>query len=312
MLNRPVIPKKKLSAPSPPTGPITSLTCNHDSITIQWGPPKDDGGAPLTRYVIFARELNTQGWSRCGTVDADTFTYQAQNLTENSEYHFRVVAENYLGASEYLQSEQAFKAKSPYDVPDMPEGPVLVSDITEKSAKIAWKPPLNDGGSPITGYLVKRRDIKRPVWVKCGRVGSGTLKMQIKDLIEGCQYVVQIFAENSEGLSIPLESDQPIKPQRPLGASEPPASFECIGVDVDEVTLQWEAPLIDGGAPIKSYKLEMCPQGKRGKDEESGDGVARWTVVKDEIQAINTSYVVRNLKEGQAYTFRLSATNEVN
>ena len=121
-LNRPVVPKKQLTRPSPPTGPITPLKCNKDSISIQWGPPKDDGGSPLTRYAIHYREVNTPNWSRSGVVDPETFSCQIENLTENSEYHFRVVAENGLGHSEPLQTTEPIKARSPYSVPDKPEG----------------------------------------------------------------------------------------------------------------------------------------------------------------------------------------------
>jgi titin len=304
-LNRPVIPKKKLTPPSAPTGPITPLTCNADSITLQWGPPKDDGGSPTTRYVIYSREVNTAHWNRAGVCDPNFHTFQVQNLVEDADYHFRIIAESYIGQSEPLQTEEPIKAKSPYNVPDKPEGPIEITNVTDKSATVSWKPPLHDGGSQIIGYLIKRRDIKRPVWVKCGRVNANTLKSNIKDLMEGNEYSVQIFAENAEGLSIPLDSDTLIKPKRALGPSEAPASFECIGVDVDEVTLQWEPPLFDGGAPIKAYKLEMCEKNKKTSDE------LNWRVVKDNINGINTSYVVKNLKESQNYLFRISATNEV-
>jgi predicted phage tail protein len=246
-LNRPVIPKKQVTVPKAPTGPITSLKCNKDSISIQWGPTRDNGGAPVSRYIIYCREVNTNTWTRAGVVDSETFSYQVENLTENSEYHFRVVAENCKGPGAHLQTESPFKACSPYTVPDAPQGPLTVKNVTDKSATITWQKPKNDGGSAITGYLIKRRDVKRPVWVKCGRVGPDTFAINIKDLVEGCQYAVQVFAENSEGLSAPLESEQPIEPKRKVGVPELPASFECIGVDVDSVTLQWESPLRDGG-----------------------------------------------------------------
>lgn len=304
-LNRPVIPKKKITAPSAPTGPITPLTCNKNSISIQWGPPKHDGGAPINRYVVYYREVNTANWIRVGTVDPQTFSYQVQNLTENSDYHFRVVAENYIGQSDYLQTDETIKARSPYNVPDRPEGPIFVSNITTTSATVSWKKPLNDGGSPITGYLIKRRDIKRPVWVKCGRVGPDTFSSNIRDLVEGNQYAVQIFAENSEGLSEPLDLDDPIEPKRPIGKPESPASFECIGVDLEQITLQWESPISDGGLPIKSYRLEMCEKGKKATTEAKS-----WNVIKENISAIETSYSVKNLEEGHEYSFRLIAINE--
>lgn len=305
-LNRPVVPKKKLTAPSAPTGPITPLTTNKDSITIQWGPPKNNGGSPINRYVLYYREVNKPSWLRVTTVSPDTFSYQVQNLTENSDYHFKIIAENAIGQSESLQTEEPIKARSQYNVPDKPEGPLVIANVTEKSANVSWKKPLNDGGSPITGYLVKRRDVNRPVWVKCGRVNADTFSVNIRDLLEGCQYVVQVFAENSEGLSIPLDSEELIEPKRVIGPPEPPSSIECIGVNSNEVTVQWEGSIIEGGLPVKSYKLEICDKGKKG-----GKGEAKvWRVVQEEIPAINSSYTVRNLKEGHEYLFRISATNE--
>lgn len=306
-LNRPVIPKKKLSVPRAPTGPVSVLTCNKDAITIQWGPPKNDGGSAIKRYVVYHREVNTPNWVRAGVVNSETFSYQIQNLTENADYHFRIVAENSQGQSEPLQTDQPIKARSQYNVPDKPEGPMVITNVTDKSAAISWKKPLNDGGSSITGYLIKRRDVNRPVWVKCGRVSADTYSIVIKDLIEGCQYVAQVYAENSEGLSIPLDSEQLIEPHRVIGPPEAPSSFECIGVDSDQVTLQWEGSIIEGGIPLKNYKLEMCEVDKKTGAAKSE---LRWKVVKEDIPAIDTSYCVKNLKEGKEYLFRISAINE--
>ncbi len=304
-LNRPVIPKKQVSVPAPPSGPITPLTVNKNSISIQWGPPKHDGGAPLTRYVIYARELTKQNWSRVGIVDPETFSYQIENLTENNEYHFRIVAENSVGASDHLQTQEPIKAKSPYDVPSKPTGPLSVTKLTDSSATVSWNRPQSDGGSAITGYLIKRRDIKRPVWVKCGRVSADTYSINIRDLVEGSEYVVQVFAENSEGLSEALELDEPVRPKRKVDVPQPPASFECIGVDSDQATLQWEPVLKDGGLPVKSYTIEVCEKGKLAKGETRS-----WKVLKENIPLINTSYIVNDLDEGHEYLFRISAVNE--
>jgi titin len=97
--------------------------------------------------------------------------------------------------------------------PGRPEGPLIITNITDTTANyiqktIAWKPPLHDGGSPITGYLIKRIDTKRP-WEK--RVSANTLTIKIKELVAHSDYLVQVFAENSQGLSSALESDEPIK-----------------------------------------------------------------------------------------------------
>ena len=131
-------------------------------------------------------------------------------------------------------------------------------EVSENSATVQWSSPANNGGATVTGYVVQRRDVKRPVWVKCGRVNADQLSFKIRDLAEGSEYAVQVFAENVEGLSEPLESERPVAPRRAHGPPARPASLECIGVDASSVTVQWEQPLNVGGALIKGIRLESC------------------------------------------------------
>lgn len=44
------------------------------------------------------------------------------------------------------------------DRPSPPVGPLDVSDITPDTCTLSWKPPLDDGGSPITNYIVEKMD----------------------------------------------------------------------------------------------------------------------------------------------------------
>ena len=304
-LNRPVIPKKKIFKPSVPSGPISILKVDRESVTLTWGVPKDDGGSPIYRYAIYYREINSpnSNWVKAGSARADGFLYNVQNLTENSEYHFRVVAENHIGPSDPLQTQDPITAKSPYNVPNKPEGPILISDISDSGAKVSWQKTLNDGGSQITGYLIKRRDVERPVWVKCGRVTADTFSYNIKDLMIGCEYVVQIFAENSEGLSLPLVSEEKIVPSKRIKVPSIPLNLECIYVGTTEATIQWECPNSDGGSPIKFYSIYMCEVRKKISEN--------WILITDKIDFINTSYTVTKLLEGRSYYFRVCAINSV-
>lgn len=44
------------------------------------------------------------------------------------------------------------------DKPLPPQGPLDVSDITPETCSLSWRPPLDDGGSPITNYVVEKLD----------------------------------------------------------------------------------------------------------------------------------------------------------
>jgi titin len=44
-----------------------------------------------------------------------------------------------------------------------------VSELTKTSAKLSWKPPSNDGGSPLTGYIIEKKEGRRTTWARCDK-----------------------------------------------------------------------------------------------------------------------------------------------
>ena len=60
------------------------------------------------------------------------------------------------------------------DKPTAPEGPLEVSDIKKDSARLKWKPPLDDGGSPVTGYVVQKKAVSGGDWVSVPTEIKGT------------------------------------------------------------------------------------------------------------------------------------------
>lgn len=76
-----------------------------EAVTIEWEPPADDGGIELTKYIIEKQEPETQQWVKIADVEKDVISYCIQQLLENSEYLFRIVAQNPVGRSEALESE---------------------------------------------------------------------------------------------------------------------------------------------------------------------------------------------------------------
>lgn len=55
-------------------------------------------------------------------------------------------------------------ARNEFDEPDAPEKPT-VKDWGEDFVDLAWKPPLNDGGSPITDYIIQKKEKGNPYWM---------------------------------------------------------------------------------------------------------------------------------------------------
>ncbi len=50
------------------------------------------------------------------------------------------------------------------DKPGAPEGPLVVTDVTNQSATLSWKKPLDDGGSPIENYIIEKMDVAKGEW----------------------------------------------------------------------------------------------------------------------------------------------------
>lgn len=91
------------------------------------------------------------------------------------------------------------------DRPSAPLGPVEMCDITEDSVSLKWLPPAYDGGSPITNYVVLKRETTTANWIE---VSSAVARCTIKilKLTNGIEYQFRIRAENRFGISEHLDS----------------------------------------------------------------------------------------------------------
>lgn len=103
------------------------------------------------------------------------------------------------------------------ETPDQPVGPIKISDVTQDSATLTWKPPHDDGGSPITGYNIEYRESRRASWQKAGSVDKDTTSWTQAKLLEDNEYVFRVTAVNKKGESAPLEAQETAKPLKAPG-----------------------------------------------------------------------------------------------
>ena len=73
-------------------------------MTLSWKPPTNDGGLPITNYIVEVKEPRRSTWSKCGDVSADKTIYTADKLLTDTDYYFRVTAVNDEGAGPGLES----------------------------------------------------------------------------------------------------------------------------------------------------------------------------------------------------------------
>lgn len=87
-----------LDKPGPPAAfDISEIT--NESCLMAWNPPRDDGGSPITNYIVESRQTDKEEWVKVSATVKHT-TFKACKLTAMKEYIFRISAENQYGIGE--------------------------------------------------------------------------------------------------------------------------------------------------------------------------------------------------------------------
>lgn len=143
------------------------------------------------------------------------------------------------------------------DKPSPPQGPLDVSDITPETCTISWKPPFDDGGSPVTNYIIEKLE-PIGIWTKLSSFARRT-QYDVFGLEPNRKYNFRIRAENQYGISAPLVGDEPITAKFPFNVPDPPGRPRVTDWDSTSITVGWDRPVSDGGSRIQGYKVIFSP-----------------------------------------------------
>lgn len=86
-----------------------------DSLTLQWKPPEDDGGAPIESYVVERRDKSDKDWNVVGEVPHSGDGVQQlvdDKVVEGKEYYYRVKAVNKAGPGDPCDHGRSHKIKA--------------------------------------------------------------------------------------------------------------------------------------------------------------------------------------------------------
>ena len=247
-----VVPYAATVPDAPDMNPYAAVAQGPGQIGMNWIPPQNDGGLPITGYNVYAGlssgELDYATPLNGATPVTDT-VYSATGLTGGQTYYFTVKAVNALGESLPSSETQA----TAIDVPGAPTG--LQAVAGDGSVTLSWTPPTDTGGATIDYYLSylgnSAETLGQWTWVD-GNVVTAT----ITGLTNGQAYWFAVAASNSMGegaLSGPVSAT----PTAPLSAPSAPAlSLGVVGNGWISVT--WTAPAEDGGSAITGYNVYAC------------------------------------------------------
>ncbi|XP_017494185.1 PREDICTED: twitchin-like, partial [Rhagoletis zephyria] len=285
-----------VDVPGKPQGPFEASDTTPETMSLSWRPPLDDGGSPITNYVLEKQDqAGSKQWVKCSAFIRSCH-FEVMGLEANHLYHFRVRAENQYGGGEAIQTDKPIKAAFPFTVPDPPGRPTP-TDTERNKVHLSWDRPLKDGGSKIQGYTVEYKDPSDGRWM----IGNAELikgtTFTVTGLVNDREYEFRVKAKNAAGYSVPGPSSGLVNLKGKLGVPSPPRDLQVVKIGRNYVDLKWEPPLKDGDSRITGYLVE--------RREVAG---SHWYRVND-YGALDCTYTVLNLPEHSEYEFRVSAIN---
>lgn len=201
--------------PGPPTS-VKVAKVGKNSADIQWNKPITDGGSKVTGYQIYMADTSPPDWKELTKTKGFDNSYTVKNLEEGKTYHFSVAAINEAGVGDNAEADTTVKLEKPLEKPSSPVGPLEVEDIQKTGLTLIWKPSKKDGGTPITAYIIEKREGWRSSWTPCGKTKPDDQSLAVDGLKEGQEYFFRVSAENAKGVSEPLEMDRSVKPKTPF------------------------------------------------------------------------------------------------
>jgi hypothetical protein len=282
-------------------GAPTSVTATpgNGSATVTWTAPAADGGSPITSYTV------TSSSGRTTSVNGATLTTTMTGLSNGTAYTFTVRATNSVGngaASAPSNSVVPTTTPPPARPPGAPTVGTATGLVSSNRAvgvaAVSWSAPSDDGGNPISSYLITATPGGQTTLV--GAPGTTAV---VSNLQNGTTYTFTVQAQNSVGLSPPSAATGPAAPY------SYPAPVPGVTATVSDSTavIRWDTPADDGGRPITGYQVTAETLDTRAAAGGRTAATAPLTVTAGAAQRTAT---LTGLDPATQYSFSVVANNE--
>jgi hypothetical protein len=241
-------PEGEVTTPSAPQA--VTATAAPGAVALAWTEPAEDGGATIEQYQVERATASIGPWTLVTLTTATSHSDTGTVL--GIDYWYRVSARNAAG---WGATSAPVAGRS-----DPPIPPAAVRQLSgtsqSHSVTLSWLPPLDDGGSPITGYSVRRELDCNPLNSTIVGPVTGTTYIH-SSLTTGTTYCYGVAAVNAAGTG-PSTAIRMIvgRPTTPAPCTIQASWFPAQDGSVDwSLDVTWTTPTDDGGSPINGYAV---------------------------------------------------------
>ena len=273
-----------------PDAPNLKATANGSrEINLSWNKP-DGSGARITEYELEYYDAEYEGWLWL-TADRllpGTTHHTHEGLAPGTERRYRIRAYNENGPG---QASAVRTARTDSSELGAPTGLTAAAD-GEKRIDLEWA--ALEGAS---SYRIERSRYERGPWERLSNGQGSTTYTDTRDLYPGMTRYYRVAGTGSGGTGAWSEAVAGTTDVLPgnVAARPPdaPTHLRFTSVGQDQVSLAWDKPASDGGAPVTGYEY-------------------RETFAGESLTTTGTTGTIRGLDEGPSYySFEVRAVNAV-
>lgn len=204
------------------------------TLRVAWAPGAD-GGSALTSVVVTPYK---NGVAQANRPVASASATSDEFLVDNdgAQWSFSVTVTNKAGSASSAESART-------EVYVAPGAPTVSATAVRNGVTFAITPPVQQGGKPITGYLVRRVGSTTSVAVAPGQTKTNS-ELGINTLgTSNVDYTFEVQASNGKP-----SQWAPSNAVRPFGNVQRPTA-SITGVGQDFVTIRWDR-VTENGRPV--------------------------------------------------------------
>ncbi|KAE8298274.1 Immunoglobulin-like and fibronectin type III domain-containing protein 1 [Larimichthys crocea] len=274
---------------SGPPGAPKVVSASKTCIKLTWTPPEDNRGVPIIGYQVEKRKKDTNQWIALNAVNEpiEDVNYAVKDVTEGTEYEFRVSAINESGPGDLSPPSAMVCAKNPNMRPCFkdPEDFIVIRAGNSARVKICYEaepPPqitwLKDD-EPISPWIqiINTEGMSQLVIPSSKRSDSAIYTIVAKNSVGEASFDIEVRVTDEPKIPGPVELEQTVQ---------------------GKVVVSW-APSPDQELDDRLYYVVS----------QYDSNTRVWKNIADRL--FTNTYTANNILPGIEYHFRIYAKNDM-